>query len=55
MTPEQALQLLDKAAGMANVNRDAHLQIQQAYQVLLKAIQPKEKKDVPKGKVPTGK
>lgn len=34
MTPEQALQLLDQAAGMAPLNRQAHIQVQQAVQVL---------------------
>ncbi len=44
MTPEEALQLLNDAASMAQLNRQAHVQVQQAVIVLTEAIAPKEKK-----------
>ena len=53
MNSQQALALLNQAAGMAPLNREAHVQIQQAIKVLEDAINPK--KDVPNGKVPPRK
>ncbi len=42
MTPEEALQLLNDAASMAQLNRQAHVQVQQAVIILTEAIAPKE-------------
>jgi len=42
VTNEQALQILKQIADLAPVNLQAHIQAQQAYEVLKKAI---EKKD----------
>ena len=39
MTPEEALNLLDQAASMANLNRVSHFQIQEATRVLRESIQ----------------
>jgi len=42
MSKEQALEVLKQVADLAPVNLQAHIQAQQAYEVLKKAI---EKKD----------
>jgi len=42
MTPDQALDLLDRAAGLASLPRQDHAAVIQAVQVLRQAIQPKE-------------
>ena len=38
MTPEQALEILKQLAAMAPVNLQAHIQAQQAYEVLKKEL-----------------
>jgi hypothetical protein len=43
MTPVQALELLDQAASLAPLNRQQHFAIQQALEVVKKALE--EKKD----------
>ena len=43
MTPEQALKTLDGAASMANLQREGHVLVQGAVQILLKAV--KDHKD----------
>jgi len=43
MTPQEALQILDSAASQAKVNRADHVTIQQAVNVILKKITPKQK------------
>ena len=40
MTPEQALDLLDKATGTVQTTREGHTAIQQALEVLRKLITP---------------
>jgi hypothetical protein len=46
MTPEEALQILEQAAALAPLNRQGHVAVQQAAQVLQRAIKPKpEEKD----------
>ena len=42
MTPEQALELLDVAAGQAQLNRATHVQIQEAVRILSEAIKKPE-------------
>lgn len=44
MNPEQALQVLDQAVAMVNLNRQGHIAIQQALEVLVKFV-----KDSPQG------
>lgn len=44
MNPEQALQVLDQAVAMVNLNRQGHIAIQQALEVLVKFV-----KDNPQG------
>jgi len=46
MNPEQALKILDTAASRAPLNRDEHVAVQQAKQVLAKLI-PAEPEDTP--------
>lgn len=51
MTPEQAIQILDQAASQSPMDRKSHVMVQQAIEVLKKAIQPKEEvKDEKKDK-----
>lgn len=40
MTPEEALQILEQAAALAPLNRQAHVAVQRAAQVLALAIVP---------------
>lgn len=42
MTPEQALQLLDNAASMAQVNRQDHVNIVRAVEILKEYLQSKK-------------
>lgn len=41
MTPQQALQIIDQATGLAPLNRQAHIQVQEALKVLAEFIQEK--------------
>lgn len=41
MTPEEALRIVDQAAGKAILSRHDHIIVQQAMQVLVEAIKPK--------------
>lgn len=43
MNPQEALQLVNQAAGLAALTRAEHIQIQQAIQILAEAIQHKER------------
>ena len=38
MNPEQALQVLDQAVSLANLNRQGHISVQQALEVLVKFV-----------------
>ena len=42
LSPIQALDLLNQAASQAPMDRKSHVMVQQAIEVLKKAIQPKE-------------
>lgn len=42
MTPEEALRIVDQAAGKAILSRQDHIVVQQAVQVLAEAIKAKE-------------
>jgi len=44
MTKEEALQILDNICAQVSLNREGHVKLQQAIEVLREAIQPKEKK-----------
>lgn len=50
MTTQEALQILDQAASMAQLPRQGHLQIQQAVETLKEIITPKttQPEDPPK-------
>lgn len=39
MNPENALALVDKVCGMASLNRDDHIRVAQAIDILKQAIQ----------------
>lgn len=43
MTTEQALQILDNAAGQARLTRNDHIAVQQALDTLRAAIKPADK------------
>ena len=43
MNPEQALQILEQATGLAPLTRQAHHQVIEAIKVLQEATKPKEK------------
>ena len=38
MNPEQALQVLDQAVALSNLNRQGHIAVQQALEVLVKFV-----------------
>lgn len=40
MTPDQALQILDRASAMAALPRQDHVAVQQAIEVIRQAIKP---------------
>ena len=42
MTKEEALNLLDQAVSQLQTNRQTHIQLQQAVEILKEAIKPKE-------------
>jgi hypothetical protein len=44
MTPQEALNILDQAVSQLQANRQIHVQLQQAIEVLREAIKPKEEK-----------
>lgn len=44
MNPQQALELLDRAVSQVNANREAHIALVNALEVIKKAISPKEDK-----------
>jgi len=44
MTPQDALQLIDQATSMLQLNRADHARIQEALRILAAAISPKELK-----------
>lgn len=46
MTPDQALQILDRASSMAALPRQDHVAVQQALDVIAKAIVPTKPEDV---------
>lgn len=48
MTPQQALQLLDHASAQAPLDRKSHVLVQQAAEVLKKALEPKEEQPAAK-------
>ena len=47
MQPIEALNVLDQAAGMAPLNRQGHVAVQQAVQVIAKLIQDAQKPEAP--------
>lgn len=48
MSPEDALNILDQAASMLQLNRADHFKIQTAVQVLKTVINPKKEESSPK-------
>lgn len=42
MKPEDALKLVDSICSRVSLNRESHVQVQQAIQILTEAIKPKE-------------
>ncbi len=50
ITPEQALNHLNHAAGLAPLTREQHVMIQLSYQILKGVLKSNEKKDEPESK-----
>ena len=44
MNPSEALNLLDQAVSQLSANRDVHVRLQQAIEILREAIRPKTAK-----------
>lgn len=42
MKTEQALKLVDQVCASVSLNRESHVQVQQAIQILTEAVKPKE-------------